>query len=259
MQARRRAATRSNISPGAEKREPEGAVALRSALTAAPSFDLLGETGLTSREIAIEELRQELRKRVAGKRLLVAIAGAPGSGKSTLAESLIESLNADSPDCAAVLPMDGFHYDDLYLTPAGLRPRKGAPDTFDVGGLRHTLLRLKSADEEHVAIAIFDRRLEIARAGARLIPQATRIIVAEGNYLLLRRKPWSDLSPLFDLTVLVETPEHVLRERLTARWRHYKLTPAQIADKLDANDLPNGRLVSSESIDPDFRIRSTAT
>ena len=31
--------------------------------------------------------------------------------------------------------------DDLHLVPAGLRPRKGAPDTFDVGGLRHTLAR----------------------------------------------------------------------------------------------------------------------
>jgi pantothenate kinase len=75
-----------------------------------------------------------------------------------------------------------------------LRPRKGAPDTFDVGGLRHTLLRLKSGEEDHVAVPIFDRQLEIARAGARLIAKATRIIAVEGNYLLLRRAPWSDLS-----------------------------------------------------------------
>ena len=150
--------------------------------------------------------------------------------------------------------MDGFHYDDLYLTPAGLRPRKGAPETFDVGGLQHTLLRLKSQNAEHVAVPIFDRKLEIARAGARLIPKATRIIVVEGNYLLLRREPWSDLSQLFDVTVLIETPNDVLRERLSARWRAYDLTPDQIAEKLDGNDLQNARLVISESADPDFRI-----
>jgi hypothetical protein len=31
----------------------------------------------------------------------------PGSWKSTLAESFVESLNADDPGCAAVLPMNG--------------------------------------------------------------------------------------------------------------------------------------------------------
>jgi len=209
---------------------------------------------LTSRTIILDELRDRLRERAVGGRIIVALAGPPGSGKSTLAASLVESLNAGDPGCAAVLPMDGFHYDDLYLTPAGLQSRKGAPETFDVGGLRHTLLRLKARDEEHVAVPIFDRQLEIARAGARLIPKATRIIVVEGNYLLLRREPWSDLFRLFDVTVLIETPGDVLRERLTARWRRYNLTPDQIAEKLDGNDLPNGRLVTSESADPDFRI-----
>jgi pantothenate kinase len=209
-----------------------------------------------SRMIALEELSRELRGRAVDARIIVALAGPPGSGKSTLAEALVESLNADAPGSATVLPMDGFHYDDLYLTPAGLRPRKGAPNTFDVGGLRHVLLRLKSGDEDHVAIPVFDRQLEIARAGARLISKATRIIVVEGNYLLLRREPWADLAPLFDVTVLVETPEDVLRERLTARWRYYNLTPDQIAEKLDGNDLPNGRVIMSESADPDFRLAS---
>jgi pantothenate kinase len=209
---------------------------------------------MPSRRIDLDELRQALRERAVGGRLIVALAGPPGSGKSTLSELLVESLNADVPGWAAVLPMDGFHYDDLYLTPAGLRPRKGAPDTFDVGGLQHALQRLRSGDADHVAVPIFDRQLEIARAGAKLIPKATRFIVVEGNYLLLRRAPWSDLSLLFDVTVLIETPDDVLRERLSARWRQYKLTPDQIAEKLDGNDLQNARLVISESADPDFRI-----
>jgi pantothenate kinase len=209
---------------------------------------------MTSRRIDLDELRQVLRERAVAGRLIVALAGPPGSGKSTLSELLVEGLNADVPGWAAVLPMDGFHYDDLYLTPAGLRPRKGAPDTFDVGGLQHALQRLRSQDADHVAVPIFDRQLEIARAGARLIPKATRIIVVEGNYLLLRREPWSGLSLLFDVTVLIETPDDVLRERLSARWRAYSLTPDQIAEKLDGNDLQNARVVISESADPDFRI-----
>ena len=121
---------------------------------------------MPSRRIDLDELRHVLLERAVGGRLIVALAGPPGSGKSTLSELLVESLNADVPGWAAVLPMDGFHYDDLYLTPAGLRPRKGAPDTFDVGGLEHALQRLRSRNADHVAVPIFDRQLEIARAGA---------------------------------------------------------------------------------------------
>ena len=39
-------------------------------------------------------------------------------------------------DSAAVVPMDGFHYDDAVLTAKGLRQRKGAPETFDYRRLR---------------------------------------------------------------------------------------------------------------------------
>jgi pantothenate kinase len=189
-----------------------------------------------------------------GGRVIAAIAGAPGSGKSTVAESLAAALNARQAGLAAVLPMDGFHYDDQYLVPAGLRPRKGAPDTFDVGGLEHVLRRLRARDEDRVAVPVFDRDIEIARAGARMIPGEVPVIVVEGNYLLLGRDPWARLRPLFDVAVLVDVPEAVLRARLEARWRHYDLSSDEIAWKLDGNDLPNGRTVMAESRDADFRL-----
>jgi pantothenate kinase len=191
-------------------------------------------------------------------RIVCAVAGAPGSGKSTLAEELVSRLNAREPGCAALLPMDGFHYDDLHLVPAGLRPRKGAPETFDVGGLRHMLRRLRARDEAAVAVPVFDRDLEIARAGARLIPRAVRIIVAEGNYLLLTQPPWDGLRPLFDVTAMIDVPEDILRARLTARWRGYGLSPAEIAAKVEGNDLPNGARVRNESAPADFVIGQDA-
>jgi pantothenate kinase len=187
-------------------------------------------------------------------RVILAMAGAPGSGKSTLAEKLAGKLNARQPGLAQVLPMDGFHYDDLYLVPAGLRPRKGAPHTFDVGGLYHTLLRLRSRDEPEVAVPVFDRQIEIARAGARLIPAAVPVIVVEGNWLLLDRAPWDRLRPLFDITVLVDVPEYALRMRLRGRWERLGLSEAEILAKLEENDLPNGRLVREASVAPDWLI-----
>ena len=191
-----------------------------------------------------------------GERVITAIAGAPGSGKSTLAEKLVGKLNARQPGLAAVLPMDGYHYDDLYLVPAGLRPRKGAPMTFDVGGLYHTLKRLRARDEDEVAVPVFDRKIEIARAGARLIPRDTPVIVVEGNWLLLNQAPWDRLRPMFDVTVMVEVPEHVLRARLRGRWERLGLSEAEIVDKLEENDLPNGRWVRDGSIAADHVIRN---
>jgi pantothenate kinase len=187
-------------------------------------------------------------------RVIVAIAGAPGSGKSTLAEDLARRLNQQDSDQAMVLPMDGYHYDDLYLVPAGLRARKGAPHTFDVGGLYHTLARLRARDEAEVAVPVFDRQIEIARAGARLIPASVPVIVVEGNWLLLDQSPWDRLRPLFDLTVMVDVPETVLRARLRGRWEGLGLTEAEIATKLEENDLPNGRLVRDGSVAADVRL-----
>ncbi len=205
--------------------------------------------------IELKDLEDLLVARAAGgARVVVAIAGAPGSGKSTQAEALADALNARQSEMAAVLPMDGFHYDDLYLVPAGLRPRKGAPETFDTGGLFHVLKRIRARDEPFVAVPVFDRDIEIARAGARMIPAEIPVIIVEGNYLLLGRDPWARLRPLFDIAVFVDVPEAVLRERLTARWRHYDLTPEEIAWKIDGNDLPNGRVVVAESRGADYRL-----
>ena len=209
-----------------------------------------------ARDIDFDGLANLLRERTRGARAVVAFAGAPGSGKSTLAERLVDRLNENSPGIAAILPMDGYHFDDRLLDQLGRRPRKGAPDTFDVGGLRQMLERLRRNDEDAVAIPVFDRDIEIARAGARLIPAATRIIVAEGNYLLLRDPPWSGLRPLFDVAVSVDVAEEILRQRLEARWNGYGLDAAEVRAKVEDNDLPNARLVVTRSMEPDFLIRN---
>lgn len=180
-------------------------------------------------------------------RHVIAVAGAPGSGKSTLAERLHDALEAQAPGLSTILPMDGYHYDDAVLHQMGRRPWKGAPDTFDVGGLRNTLKRLRDPAEGAVAVPVFDRGLEISRGSARIVPAEARLILAEGNYLLLDQAPWSDLAPMFDLTVFVDVPEPELRRRLTRRWQGFGLSPDEIAFKLDENDLPNGRAIISGS------------
>jgi pantothenate kinase len=204
------------------------------------------------KQLDVAGILQVVRARGASTRSLTAIAGAPGAGKSTLAEAVVAKLNEEAADSAAVLPMDGYHFDDRVLVPRGLRPRKGAPDTFDVAGFYHMLQRLKRNEEPEIAVPVFDRDLEIARAGARMIPRSVRHLIVEGNYLLLDRPGWSSLRSLFDTTIMIAVPESVLRQRLVARWQGYQLPPDEIAAKVETNDLPNGRLIMSASAPAEF-------
>lgn len=191
-------------------------------------------------------LAEEIRARAAGRdRLIAGIAGAPGSGKSTLAETLRQDLAAGGAS-VAVVPMDGFHFDDALLSARGLLARKGAPETFDVAGFSHLLRRLK-ARERDVAIPVFDRSIEIARAGAAIVAAETQIILVEGNYLLLDEAPWDGLAGAFDLTVWRDVPVGELERRLVQRWLDHGFPPDRARDKALSNDIPNARRVSAGS------------
>lgn len=187
-------------------------------------------------------------------RRVVAIVGAPGSGKSHVADVVADALNSGHPGRAVVLPMDGFHYDDGLLRDLGRLERKGAPDTFDAGGLAATLRRLRTGLEEAVAVPVFDRALEISRGAARLIPARAEIVLVEGNYLLLDRAPWDALDGLFDLTVMLDVPEEELARRLRARWQGFGRPEAEIRRQVETVDLPNGRIVATESRLPDLIV-----
>lgn len=203
--------------------------------------------------VDIDSLKSIIAERGHNGRSITAVAGPPGAGKSTLAEALVEGLNADEPGSAAVFPMDGYHYDDMVLVPRGLRPRKGAPETFDVSGFAHMLGRLRENAEREIAVPVFDRSIEIARAGARMIPQSVRHLVVEGNYILLDQGDWRSLHRHYDTTVMIQVPEDELRRRLSERWKD--LDPAAFAFKMDENDMPNGRLVRTGSVAAEFTVR----
>lgn len=206
-----------------------------------------------------EDLVSALLGLARGGRSVIAVAGPPGAGKSTFAEALRDRLNARSPGLAEVLPMDGYHFDDLLLNARGWRPRKGAPHTFDVGGLRAMLARLHANEEDEIAVPVFDRAIEIARAAARVIPRSVSIVILEGNYLLLDRPPWTALAPLFDLTVMLHAPAEVLRARLLDRWTGIGLAGEALAAKMDGNDLPNVALVQDHSRPADHTIDATSS
>ena len=169
-------------------------------------------------------------------RRLVALAGAPGSGKSTLASRLVEALCAAGTQ-AAVVPMDGFHLDNRLLAERDLLPRKGAPETFDQRGFARLVAAL--ASDRDVIYPIFDRSLDLAIAGAGAVDGACEVAVLEGNYLLFDSDGWRDLAPMWDLSVRVDVPRSVLRQRLVERWHIHGLAPAEAEARADGNDMVN--------------------
>lgn len=187
-------------------------------------------------------------------RVIIAIAGAPASGKSTIAEELLELLNENEPNSAAVVPMDGFHLDDQVLKDKGLLGVKGAPSTFDVGGFRSLLQRLKINEEPEIIVPTFDRELEISRAGARVIASEIKYIIVEGNYLLLDQIEWKDMQPNYDLSVFVKVSQKIIHQRLVQRWQGYDYSVSEIEHKINQNDMPNAQLVMRMMNEPDYFI-----
>jgi pantothenate kinase len=71
-----------------------------------------------------------------GRPKVIAIAGVP-------AERLATRLNDGAKGCAAILLVDGCHYDRCALFERVFHARKGAPEAFHVLGLLHMLDRLR--------------------------------------------------------------------------------------------------------------------
>ncbi len=158
-------------------------------------------------------------------RVILGIAGSPGSGKTTFAKDIVGAL-CERGIAAAYLPMDGFHLANATLDTLGRHDRKGAIDTFDGWGFVSLLARIRTERDHDVFAPGFDRAVDEPIAGGLTIAPETRLVVAEGNYLLVDEEPWSRIPPLLAEAWFCAAPEAERMRRLVERHQRHGRTPA---------------------------------
>lgn len=176
------------------------------------------------------------------RRVLVGITGPPGAGKSTLAAA----VRAAAGPGAAIVPMDGFHLAQSELVRLGRAGRKGAPDTFDALGYLFLLRRLREEPDDVVYAPTFRRDLEEPIAGAIPVGPEIRIVLTEGNYLLLSGvPPWEGVRALLDEVWYLDLDEKVRIDRLVARHVAFGRSEAEARRFVLDSDERNAALVEA--------------
>ncbi|MGG5258740.1 nucleoside/nucleotide kinase family protein [Phycicoccus avicenniae] len=189
-------------------------------------------------------------------RALLGITGVPGAGKTTLAEELVAALNAETPGQAVHVPMDGYHLADSVLEAHGTRARKGAAETFDGWGYVELLRLLRTCPAHPVFAPGFDRDLEQPLAGAIEVPASARLVVSEGNYLLLDAPPWSHVRELVDEVWFCEADPQRRTAALIGRHVTFGKEPEAARSWVAAVDEPNAALVAATRERADLVVRT---
>ena len=217
----------------------------------------------------VESLLQPLLQKLAGlqkekaRRLIVMIAAPPGAGKTTFA-GFLEHLAGETLHGVKVqaVGMDGFHQRQEYLTTHTLVVDgeeipmvqvKGAPETFDLEGLRE---HIEMASESGTCgWPTYNRHLHNPVEDAITIDGD--ILLIEGNYLLLEEEGWNELAEFADYTISLRADEKLLRARLIDRKEASGNSREAAIKFVDFSDMRNVRrcLEKSKKADLTLQVR----
>jgi pantothenate kinase len=184
-----------------------------------------------------------------GRRTLLGIAGCPGAGKSTLSAAITTAVAS-----SVVVPMDGFHLLNEELVRRGRRDRKGAPDTFDVQSYVELLKRLRSPTAI-VTAPRYDRAAGAPIADEIVVEIGVRLVITEGNYLLLDNPPWDAVRPLLHEVWFVDVDDSIRVPRLIARHIEFGKSPEQAREWVMRSDEANAAVVAASRDKADVVVR----
>ena len=179
----------------------------------------------------------------ADEQFWLGIAGAPGSGKSWLSQLLRQSLG----NLAVVVPMDGYHYYQWKLDqmpdPQEAHKRRGAPFTFDVERFVRELTRARICGEG--LFPSFDHGAgDPVENDIHLVKGQHKVIILEGNYLLLNDEPWNKIRTILDESWFLDVDIDVCKERVRQRFLDTGRDEQTARFRVEYNDGPNAQLVT---------------
>lgn len=209
-------------------------------------------------EILEADLDQLVQRIVAGlvpgTRIILGLCGAPGAGKSTFAAQLAQALGGDR---AVVVPMDGFHLGQDVIKDSPKLDRKGAIDTFDVGGYRSLLQRIRSREEDVVYAPAYRRGLEEPIAASIPVSREHPVVITEGNYLLAPDPRWQAVRAELDQVWYLETPDELRLTRLIDRHVHFGKALSNAVEWVHRSDEPNAEFIRTTRSAADLIVRLT--
>ncbi|KAJ7460946.1 P-loop containing nucleoside triphosphate hydrolase protein [Mycena galericulata] len=216
-------------------------------------------------------------------RLIVGIAGSPAAGKSSFCHRILRNINAllqqDSEasaptaitrDCAILVGLDGWHLTraelSLFPNPKLAHERRGIHWTFDGRGyvsfVQALRLPLSPSTTTPSGTAItapaFSHALKDPTPDAIYVHPHHRIVLIEGLYTFLAVEPWAEAATLLDERWFLRVDEGEACRRLTKRHVETGICVDENEARLRAegNDLPNGRFVIQNMMEPTRLIDS---
>ncbi len=161
-----------------------------------------------------------------------------------LARKLTDEINfRTGKNLAAVVPMDGFHLPNRVLKESGLLNRKGAPETFEADSFVKLINRLHEFPNLSIMCPAYDRITHNPVENAITIRPCNRLIIVEGNYLLLNVPPWDTIHTIMDNVWYIDTPLETVKERLLRRHTAGGASKKEAVRKVMSVDIPNAKLV----------------
>jgi len=188
---------------------------------------------------ALARVKELLNK--SQKRIVIGIVGKPGAGKSTLTAHLINNLPKVS---AALIPMDGYHLSNKQLSKLGLSDRKGAFNTFDSDGFVKLLKRVNEESGKDIYFPVFYREIEESYAADGVVPANTKLVITEGNYLLLDKGGWEVVRQELDEVWYIEVDDNLRLDRLTKRHQSHGRNHDEAFAWATGSDERNAELVA---------------
>lgn len=176
------------------------------------------------------------------RRIAVFLAAPPAAGKSTLC-CYLEKLSRENPALTPVqcVGIDGFHYYQDFLDAhtvylngkiVPLAKIKGAPESYDVPKLRALL---ETLDEENQSWPLYDRRIHNPVENAVEIRE--KIVIVEGNWLLLDERPWNELP--CDYSIFLRAGDESQLDRIVRRKIMGGFSEEHARKIVRENDWPN--------------------